>query len=172
MRWVCLMGLFMAGCDDTFEPAPPDTSVVDDDGCPDGMFAASDASFITSQLSVNGAGLVTDFVQQGTYDGVPAACASDDGRSLQLIFEVGGIGFGRVSMTHSGPGSYDPNDTVATFSLDLFGADTPTVFGAGDWQSASWNVEESEGAVLSDFFGTGFADDQSTGINFQLVVTP
>ncbi len=172
MRWVCLMGLLMAGCDDTFEPATPDTTADDDDGCPEGLSVASDASFITSEFSVNGAGLATDFVLLGSYDGVPAACVSDDGRSVQIIFEVGGVGFGQISMTHNGPGAYDPNETVASFALDLFGADTPATYGAGDWQAVSWNVDEAEGSVISDFFGTGFSDDQSAGINLQLVVTP
>jgi hypothetical protein len=148
MRWVCLMGLLMAGCDDSFAPVPPDPSVSDGGGCPEGLSAASDASFITTQFTVNGAGSVTDFVQLGVYDGVPSACMSEDGRSLQLIFEVAGVGFGQVAMTHSGPGAYEPNDTAASFRLDLFGADPPAVYGAGDWQSGSWNVDEDQGAVI------------------------
>ena len=172
MRWVCLMGLFLAGCDDSFEPAPIDTSVDDDDGCPEGLSVASDAWFVATQFTVNGIGLATDFGLQETYDGVPAACVSADGLSVRLIFEVAGEGFGSILLNHSGAGSYDANGTEDTFSLDLFGADVPTTYVAGDWQTASWNVEQSGGSVLSDFFGTGFSGEENVGLNVQLSVTP
>lgn len=172
MRWICLMGLWMVGCDDSFEPATPDNPDEVGDGCPEGLSAASDSSFITTQFTVNGLGLVTDFVTGTTYDDVPAACISADGLSLQLVFEVAGEPFGQVLMSHSGPNSYDANDTVADFALNLFGADIPTVYAAGDWQTASWNVQEDGGAIGSDFFGTGFSGDENTAINLQLVMTP
>ena len=172
MRWLCLMGLMVVGCDDSFEPATPEP--IDDlaDGCPIGLSQASQASLVMTMFTVNGAGLVTDFVENNAYNGVPAACASEDGLSLQMHFEVAGEGYGLISMTHQGAGSYEANELDGVLTIELFGADIPTTYSTGDWQTASWNVEERNDAIASDFFGTGFVADQSAGFNFQLQVTP
>lgn len=182
MRLVALVFFALVACDD-FEPAPPnpdtdsDSGLSGTDGCGLGMARAADASLIISQLTVDGGGLVTDFVQGNVYDGVPAACTRPDATAFELIFEVGGQPFGSIRMRHNGPGSYDPNtpggdNNEALLMLDLFGADVPTLYGAGDWEQSTWTVDTEDLATTSDFFGTAFSGGENTSINLTLSVVP
>ena len=166
------MGPLVVACDDSFEPADPDPGTEATIACEAGLSRAADASLVITQFAVNGAGLTPQFDQGAVYSGVPAACSNADGTEVRLIFEVTGQPYAEIALSHSGPGTYDPNVDAGVLTVDLFGADTPVTYATGDWQTTSLNVGAEDEYVTSDFFGTGFSGDQNITLAFQLSVAP
>lgn len=157
VAWLVLLGV---GCTDGTDT--DDTGDTADDGCPEGMHAARDPGLFISDFLINGIDKSPLF-DDAEYDGRPAGCIGDDGRSVDYLFLVASEPYGRVYMeAPRSDESYDLNGSTATVVIDLFGESGAPTFEAPEWTTGSWFVGSVGATFDSDLAAQALDDDSGS----------
>ena len=166
MRFFWLTGLLVAGCDaiGSGDTAPNQIYPPPVSGCPEGMSKASDSELVALTFSYDNLGWTIGHDGSRVYDGEAAACVSDDGLRMRLLFEAGGDYVGSLTVEVAETGSFDLDDpdSSASFEFVLDGFDPATTWTPYEpvWQSGVIVVNALEPVEMS-LQGAGFLDSHT-----------
>lgn len=103
-----LLGLlYLLACDGAYVPQPPVDTDLLSAGCPAGTTSTRNASLGGVDLRLNSVRYFPAFDPTASYDGVPAACLSTDGRSGELRFTLADEPAGVIRFNVPEDGAYD-----------------------------------------------------------------
>lgn len=149
----------LAGCGinllDSAERADLYADPASDARCKNGLTPAATAAASVSQLLIDGVYVYAELVPDASYDGVPAACTSEDGLQTAFILEASGAPVLWVTMEapYAGPFSLltataglgmdlevSTIDQASTFSVSTTELTDGALSVTGDVSSSSWTL--------------------------------
>jgi hypothetical protein len=150
-----------------------DTGDTASDGCPEGLHAADNPDIVFWTFRINGL-LRSPVFDDAEYQGRPAGCISDDGKSVDYLFLLVSEPYGRIAMSAPrGDETYGLNEDEATVVIELFGETDQPSFENGEWVNGTWFVSSVGNTFDSDLNGTALDDDAgvsaSMAVNFTIV---
>ena len=174
-RLATLSALALVGACDALDQRDADYSGYDDDEprCRSGLEPATAATFELSQLTIDGADNYPVFDASAVYDREPAACISEDGLHIGVVFELDGEPDGFLELEVPDVGDYyfiEPEGHSTRLSLVSAG-DSFSLYNGPDYIDGLYGVQAVGSTFAADGFGSGIKDGHTVGLNFYLSIT-
>ncbi|MBN2797520.1 MAG: hypothetical protein JXX28_00070 [Deltaproteobacteria bacterium] len=161
--------LSIAGCDGLENNT--DTAI-SSDGCPAGTHRAA-GEVLVRRLQIDGLDYVANWDPTVTYQGSPAACASDAGDHTVILLTMLGEAIARLEVQGGAEGIADLNGAAPTLQVDLFLEDGVSGFSSGDWQAGAWAFSAAGPALQSyELDGNAARGGHLLSLNVAVSVTP
>lgn len=158
------------GLNDTADPQ--DTAEPDPGPCPTGMSETALVDVSMRILTYDAFEVQGVFDPRATYDGGAAACASDDRLRTRILVVARGEPYAWIHSSAPRLGQLNPS-VDRSLSLDLIGAEPPETFGADDWVSGAWAVQQlTDGRIEHSIDAAARSDTHSATITAFITLTP
>ena len=174
-RTAALGAMALCGACDALDLRDADYSGYDEGEprCRSGLDPATSANLELIQLTVDGLDVYPVFDATAQYDREPAACISEDGTHVGLVFEMNGQPDGFLEIEVDDVGDYylvEENDHM--LRLDLVSAgDRFSVYNGPDFVDGLYNVHSTGATFAADGLGSAVAEGHYVGLQFYLSVS-